>query len=71
MRVSVALVYPMTNILQLKQMNLSGRNNTRLMNKIREYEQELVRLRAALRKADMSVGQSSDRGDLFSGIRVS
>jgi len=54
----------------LRQMNLSGRNNTRLMTKIKDYEQELVRLRATLRRADMSVGQSSDRNDLFSGIRT-
>jgi len=54
----------------LRQMNLSGRSTPRLMGKVKEYEQELVRLKSALRRADMQVGKTNDRNDLFSGIRT-
>jgi len=54
----------------VRQMNLSGRSNTKLNAKIKEYENEIIRLRSNVRKADMQIGQTNDRGELFSGFRA-
>jgi len=53
----------------IRKMNLSGRSNARLVPKIKEYEQEISRLRSGIRRADMSVSQH-DRGELFSGVKL-
>jgi len=54
----------------LRTMNLSARSNPKVIYKVKNYEQEVVKLRSALRKANMEVGVSSDRKELFSGIRT-
>jgi len=51
-------------------MNLSARNNPTLLAKIKEYENEVSRLKTSLRKADMQVSVSGDREELFSGIKT-
>jgi len=54
----------------IKKMNLSGRSNPRLVTLIKGYEQDISRLRNSIRKADMSVSQGKDRGELFSGVKL-
>jgi len=54
----------------IRKMNLSGRSNAKMVPKIKEYEQEMSRLRNAIRKADMQVSQATDRGELFSGVKL-
>jgi len=54
----------------LKSMNLSARNigsNQSLLVKIREYENEVSKLKTALRKATMQIKASTDRDALFVG----
>jgi len=54
----------------IRTMNLSARNNPALLAKIKEYENEVSRLKTSLRKADMQVSVSGDREELFSGIKT-
>jgi len=54
----------------LKSMNLSARNvgsNQGLISKIRDYENEVSKLKTALRKATMQIRAGSDRDSLFVG----
>jgi len=52
----------------LQRMNLSGRSDPKLMAKIKDYEQEVVRLRSSLRKAEVQFSQNS-RAELFAGLK--
>eukprot|EP01114_Cavostelium_apophysatum_P006537 TRINITY_DN1789_c0_g1_i1.p1 TRINITY_DN1789_c0_g1~~TRINITY_DN1789_c0_g1_i1.p1 ORF type:complete len:253 (+),score=59.11 TRINITY_DN1789_c0_g1_i1:169-927(+) len=54
----------------LRQMNLIGRSNPRLAAKVKEYDQEVARLKAAVRKTGVQMVQSNDRADLLAGLRV-
>jgi len=54
----------------LKSMNLSARNigsNQGLISKTRDYENEVTKLKSALRKATMQIKAISDRDSLFVG----
>jgi len=56
----------------LRSMALSARNignNGKYLQKIKDYESEVAKLKTGLRKAEMQVAQTTEREQLFAGLR--